>query len=716
MSQQGPPLHERAFEHLSLRRGAALGVGLVALTLGLLWTHHLVAVGLMITGDSAVFFQAASQLFWSGEWTAPPTRPPLYPALLALGMGLEPFVADTAAWASGGLLTAGLLITASTAWRFTQDAVLSIIITVLAATWPAITQVYTAAWTEGLAATLLVVHIGALAHWHHSRSRSALVLAALTVGLDATTRFIGLAAVAVFVGWLAWDALKRHHVRSLVLGAALSVITPAAWLSWSAVARGSATGDRKPATESWAHHLADLADALSGAFEPAPLLLVAIVLAAVGAGGACHSRGSAQGDGRRRSNTESARYVGVQVVVQLVAVVAACSRVRVDPIGYRYLAPTLALVPVGLALAWGAASPGLGRHRTWVRKLVVALLCVVIAGLAGPLGRQLDFSLQRDGDPGGITGGGFDLTATHAQLGQHLARAFQDADAVDIVVATPERSALQWTTLLHRRSLLGDAGLEPTFTAHPVSWRADLELRGDDGRTRVLRTRSALAVGDRAGWIRRLHRALRDSGGPTLVLTHTRIYKDLDLSDDLAGVLPDGWSISHTAEAAPYRLLTVAPDATGPTAEAPDRRSLAEGWRPLASHMKPRLTVDDGALRVTGLADVVTSACGPVTPIHGAARVTGHLRTHGLGDGGFAAVTLDFRGADGSVLPDPENGQHLRLVDRATREDTSRALKGAETDLRAVAARACVRVQGAGVTAWFSQVEVGRPERVAQVP
>ena len=126
--------------HPQLWRRVCHGPGLpiaTAVALGALWTQHLLTVGLRISGDSAVFLHAATRLRFDGVWDAPPTRPPLYPSVVAAMMRWEPFAADAAALVAGLCLTLSLAGLGALAWRTTRRAHLSTGLVMVLAMWPA---------------------------------------------------------------------------------------------------------------------------------------------------------------------------------------------------------------------------------------------------------------------------------------------------------------------------------------------------------------------------------------------------------------------------------------------------------------------------------------------------------------------------------------------------------------------------------------------------
>ena len=700
---------------------------LTALLAGLLWTRHLSSVGLRLTGDSGYFIQAAQRLFFDGVWDAPPVRPPLYSASMAAVMLVEPFAADAAALLSGICMTGSLLGLATLAWRTTGRARLSAVLVAILGIWPAYTVVFEVAWTEGLAGCLALLHIVALDHYRRHDHRGALHLAALCLGLGALTRFLGLAAIGVFgLAMLASTLRDRRHLLHRAAATVIALGLPAIWMLWSHFARGSATGERRPATSSWAHNLSLLADQCAEALMALPLL-------AVGGGLLCIAAVTLHHHRAPRSPRWMLEYTTAQVGFGLFAIVVATSRVSVDAIGPRYLAPLTPLVLVAMLFAWETLRPRL-EERSSARIVPLAVTVVTALGLVAPFGQQLDATLKQAGQPSAHTHGGFSVSTTQQALAQEVAALLRHEDHANLILMNPE-AAGRWMAFAWRRDSF--AGLQTDLrrmTTVEPGWHTTLEL--DDGRT--LSLLKAVPHSGRERAVHQLRRALRAVDGSAMVLVHTKSFRDLAKKASLQDLIGAGWTVEKVGEAAPYTLYSTRATSTalaraerpadaippaGPTPDDaaappaartntaqpspfrhPGKHGIGTGWRPTRMDFLDNMRRDHGALVIDARADATSVACGPDVPVQGAAELTGRIRADGLNPKGFAEVTLTFRDADGKPIRDADNQVVVHRAPRIT--GTTEWIPVAEqvTIAGAHSARACVWVRGNAGRAWADAI------------
>ena len=703
----------------ALWRRVCHGPGLpiaTAVALGALWTRHLLTVGLRISGDSAVFLHAATRLRFDGVWDAPPTRPPLYPSAVAAMMGWEPFAADAAALVAGLCLTLSLVGVGALAWRTTRHAPLSTGLVMVLAMWPAFTTVFEVAWTEGLAGFLLIGHLVALDHHLRTGRTPALHLAGLCLGLGALTRFLGMAAIGVFALALAARTLQdRQALRHRLVAVATAMSLPMGWMLWSHLARGSATGDRNPATTTWAHNLAALAEQCREALHTVPVLAVAGGLLCVAA--VVH---------RQASSTESRAgmldYTLLQLGVGLVAIVAATSRVAVDAIGPRYLAPAVPLVLIGSLFAWEALRPAL-EHKA--RSLVahtaaIGVVLATILGLVSPLGQQLDVSLSQVEKPTGATFGGFAISPTQQILATRTAELLTEQAHGHLVVMSPSRSMWQWLAPTWRRATFAEVG-SPVSGVRQTAAGWGVELALADGR--VLSVLKADPHGTRQRVRARLRRALDATSSSAMVLVHDQTLGELAPDEGLAGLVDDGWAVDVVETAAPYTLFSVRPvtDALAVAAAAPldaqpgdtpdafaapGRLGLGVGWRPTRKIFLDTMGRTDGALYIDARRDAVAMACGPDVAVSGGARVTGRVRTDGLPGKGFADVKLVFLDEDHKLMTPTGDRQAIQRISRTAGTTDWLHVDGTANLSGARFVRACVAVRGDRGRAWVDALDV----------
>jgi len=653
-----------------LRRPTALGPVLIAVLLGLLWTAHLHATGLRMSGDSALFAHTAEVLGASGQWTAPPTRPPLYPALLATLMVVEPFAANAAACLSGLTLTGLLVGLAVGVFQRTEAPWVTVGLVGCAAVWSPIVGVFEVAWTEGTCAVLLLLHVVFVTTDNRSDRWWPLLLAGLTVGLAALTRFVALAAVVAFVAWL----LRRRPGRRALAAGALAVGIPGVWLLGSRLLRGSATGSRRPSATGWWDNLLALLDALWQAAASAPLwsALIAVAVVVLAA---------------RRIGP---RYLLLQLGVQLAAIVAATSIVAVDPIGPRYLAPVMPLVVLLVAEAWPRPR-ALGPTRSTPLRAAAGLaLGLAFVTTAVPTfdaqARLVDPTATRS-----LPGRGFVASASQRALSSALNHAINGEAVTHIVVVAGRDSAWQWGAPARHRALWKDAGLDPQHLSPVDDHTMHLSARQEGRQVDVYLHRGAPFRDTQR--IRRYIERSRGDRDSVFVLAHTGDLRRGPGVEDLRDVVDEDSVVDVVYEASPYLLARVS------TSSAPH-------WTALDAEGPSWVEAVDGSTRFIPQAPPGALACTELVEVDGQVRLSGRWRGAGIARDTVARLLVGAWDGRGKPIPaGPKTAFHRAAVMRGptawTAVDAVVDIPGAER------MRACIKVVGPGQEGAV-EVDLGR--------
>ena len=649
-----------------LRRGA-LAPLIMAVFLGVAWTIHLHATGLRMSGDSALFAHTALILEATGEWTAPATRPPLYPMMLAGFMTIEPFAANAAAWLSGLSLTALLMVLGSSLYTRTRSGWVSAAVVLCAAMWSPMVGVFEVMWTEGPCALLLLLHVVLVRSEEDNKDGLRLPLAGAAVGLAATTRFLAVAAVLAFVVWL---FRRRPSPRDLLSGA-IALGLPAGWMLRSHLVHGSATGERRPSATGWEDNIMLLAESLRDALTAAPVL-GAVLAASI----------AALTIGRRLP-----RYLSLQLVAQLSAIIVATSMVAVDPIGPRYVAPVLPLVLLYVGDAWHWLDARPTPHRRTIGSIAAAAVTLAAVSAAVP---QLQQQRLIDTlEPRSSHGRGFVTSTTRADLSAALQQAVAGQEEVHIVVTDGRNSMWQWGSISRHRSVWQEAGIEVVslrpdgdHTVHfsaVTSTGAPLELHIHRG-----------APFRNAAKLQQLVRRIEHDGAPLFAIAHSGDLRRGLGASSLQEVLGSDVMVSLLASPAPYQLARVhepppaEPGAAPPTAEASPTKP--------SPHLQP--AKDHGLPTVFHPQPPPSSlTCTRAIPVNGSVRLSGRWRGSGLPEDSVARIMVGFKDATGTTIP----ANHKSVFHRAGTLQGNAPWRDLDTLLEvpgARSAKACVKVVG----------------------
>ncbi|MFM2247219.1 MAG: hypothetical protein RL071_3293 [Pseudomonadota bacterium] len=323
---------------ISAAASAALGLGLAVV---------LLRVGAHATGDSGGYARYAAALAGAGgEISA--LWPPLYPALLALlGAALPVDTLDAAALINGAAAAVGLGSAVALGRAAGLGPVGAPAAALALAFTPAVQGVFLCAWSEGLAAAALLLHLAAGAAALRAPTRAApWALAALGAAALSMTRYAGaLAPVALLV-----VALATRRLRP-ALWAAAAHLPLALWLGAQRLRTGHATGARRPATLSLSENVGFLFDDLDAILDVAPAALPLAGAALLG-GGLALARSGAD----RRVLLFGALHVAGAAGMLLWAT----STVAMDRINPRLSHPVVLSIWALLVIAAGAGARGRG--------------------------------------------------------------------------------------------------------------------------------------------------------------------------------------------------------------------------------------------------------------------------------------------------------------------------------------------------------------------
>lgn len=230
-------------------------------------------LGAWVESDSAVYLAAARNLLAgdglrvlqpSGK--AATLMPPLYSLTLASLGALGVDLLAAARWLNVVLIFAAILLFGWICLTFSRTRWLALPGALLLAVFPPVIDLYSGMMTEALYLTLMLFGFGALLAYFVRGTRGWLAAAALTAGLGAVTRFVGvvfLPAGALAVLLLARQPLKRR-LGDLLLFSVVSILPVAVWAIWLYF-----NPDSSPALGSpqWTNPWAYLAPVRNGIFQ-----------------------------------------------------------------------------------------------------------------------------------------------------------------------------------------------------------------------------------------------------------------------------------------------------------------------------------------------------------------------------------------------------------------------------------------------------------------
>jgi hypothetical protein len=208
--------------------------------------------------DAVAYLAVANNLHGGGGiafWLEDPltTWPPLWPALIALGMALSGAPADVAALALNSLAVAGCVAAGfALGRRVLHSARLAYVALVSFAISPLLIGLAVLVQTEVLFSLLAALTMLAILRWSESQLRWWLVAAGVTTAIAFYLRYQAIYVVPVFAGWIGLRSLligERSPGRALrnVLWYALPAAVPAsAWVARNLWLSGNALGPRFP--------------------------------------------------------------------------------------------------------------------------------------------------------------------------------------------------------------------------------------------------------------------------------------------------------------------------------------------------------------------------------------------------------------------------------------------------------------------------------------
>lgn len=496
----------RVENQLSAVACLALGVGL-ALTL--------LRVGAHATGDSGGYARYAAALAGAGgEISA--LWPPLYPALLAAIGALLPLdTLDAAALINGAAAAVGLGSAIALGRTAGLGPVGAPAAALALALTPAVHGVFLCAWSEGLAAAALLLHLAAGAAALRAPTRlGPWAWAALGAAALSMTRYAGALAPAL----LLVCALGARRMAPTLIAAAAH-LPLALWLLVQRLRTGHATGARRPATLGLAENVGFLIDDLDAILEVAPAALPLVVAALI-----LGLRALLCAPSDRRVLGFGALHVAGAAAMLLYAT----STVAMDRINPRLSHPVVLAIWALVVLAAGAAARRAGEAGVRISALGpifgAALLWSTLAGPA--VGAARAAHLMRGAAPETVAAQG----GWRAGPGPVAFAAAIDALAPvgverwALSVASEKQGAAGSWALLHRRPP-GAAPLQITVRQggfRAEGWRGPLVLLTPSGRMDAAGIGAALATHAPAGapgLLLLTPRAARQTGlSPTLHL------------------------------------------------------------------------------------------------------------------------------------------------------------------------------------------------------
>ncbi len=364
-------------------RGEAVGYAALAaacLGAGAAWTANAWGRGQGFSPDSNAYQVSALVIARGAPLPLSARRPPLFAACLALAMKATGFPAEAASLVNGIALTGGLLAAlcllrrARVPWYAAAAVALGLWLS------PASLHVRRMVWSETLYAGLVLGHAALAARYFDEHDGRALAGAAALAAAAALTRYVGYSVLLVFsmavLVSVAFgrgrDAFRGRRVVAAAAALAAAAAPSLLWVGRNVAGPGGAHGPRAAARAGIGDAVGRVVTHLGFAGGRAWVLLglVAGVVWAVRA-----VRG-------RRIDWASA-YPGLLSLACLGLLLAAASRIAMDPIDLRLLAPVLPPWMVFAAVVLSGSprgSPRAGRVRR-----VAASAALVAAAAAGTL-------------------------------------------------------------------------------------------------------------------------------------------------------------------------------------------------------------------------------------------------------------------------------------------------------------------------------------------
>ncbi len=432
----------------------------LAIGLSLAWTAFFLWTGQQLNPDLGVYLHAAVQLHTGAGLEVPPEWPPAYPILIHLAMALGHFP-DVAATLVGGVALAVMLVAAGTLARDATRAagVPAVLVLALFGTF-SIFQTFRGAWSGGPFLAFLVLHVLCVSRHARDGRWSQLIWAGVWAAAAAATRYVGLSVLAAFglyIACVAWwtPGAARRRSGALLVGLA-SGLPSLLYVIRNAVKFGEPFGARHEGQGDLIESLAAIGRVSTSCANRFELCLVALALVVW----VWAYRRQALQAYRVRALT----YLGVCLAGYVALLAWATSKVSVDPVSARMVAPIHALVALVLVLVltaprreawrgyWRQRAPWVGQ---WVTRGVWLLVAAAVVSHALRLSLLVNGAVRDYAGAGLHIREGFALSSTAAGLDRWFAARLAEADTVSVaVVGWSARRPDRARTLLYRRSAL----------------------------------------------------------------------------------------------------------------------------------------------------------------------------------------------------------------------------------------------------------------------
>lgn len=638
----------------------------VALVCGVLWMSFLMQNGVRLTGDSALFIDLALDLFVEDGEAIPTTRAPLYIWLVAAASNLTTWPASAADLVVGGSFLTLLVVLAEGAWRASRDWMVSAVLVLVTATWPMMLDVFDVGWTEGTFTALALASMVGLAAFIEDDRVDALAVAAVAAGLGMLTRYMGLAQVGMvaLVGGLAvLSRFRGGDTRGAMLRAAATApagLLPALWLLRNRALDGTWTGERQPARTGWLENLELMGATMRDAMADSGVLTALVVGSlAVGAWGLAQRHR----DGRSKPALALAANA-LTTFTYLALVVWGTSRVSVDKLSIRYIAPILPALAFLVAQAWGLLRRGdrallpAGAVKPGRAALTVTLTTVLLAQL-GPWAAAVRVTTDREGGPAHHNHDGWKKTKTAADLSALLQETLGDDTERTIATMTYPNSMIGSTFWLRGAGLDGAELLE---LGERTKKRRNRDLRVViDGKERLIHALTLTPSVD-VKYARTRLEELGDQEPPPLVVVSIPGLKTLKGGGkSIATLAPKGKVLESVGQALPYEIYQLIPRAeadpekTPEVAKPPDvTTALGVDWKAFGPSA-PYVTVDGDVVSIKAGGPPQVRVCGPKFKPESTVVVSGEVRADGIDKGKGGRVTVGFYNKDNRWVKTADN-------------------------------------------------------------
>ncbi len=191
--------------------------------------EYLVSARNMLRGIGIGYFSPTGMFYWIG------LHPPFYPIMLGAVSRLGPDLIDAARWLNIVLFALTIGLTGMLFLRYSSSPALGLLVGVLVMAFPQMLVMSSAAMSEPLFIFFCVLHGLFLMLYFRSGRRRFLLLAALTAGLAAVARYVGIALIAsgTVSVFLFWRGKWFGRIKQAVLYFVLACLPLAAWFGWS---------------------------------------------------------------------------------------------------------------------------------------------------------------------------------------------------------------------------------------------------------------------------------------------------------------------------------------------------------------------------------------------------------------------------------------------------------------------------------------------------